>query len=497
MIDVLSVLNMKKSDEQTMRTVASGKELMKRAGEGVFRAFSWSSPVAIVCGSGNNAGDGYALALCLQNVGIRCTIFLLQEKFSPDGKYYYQRCREARIPIQRCTQETEFSSFKTIVDCIFGIGFSGIPDDFTRGIIAQINRSGRPVISVDINSGLNAENGLGHDCVRSELTVAIGGFKPGHFLNDAKDVIRRKISCDIGIRPAERPFALIEQKDVKQLLPLRKNNSHKANYGYIALIGGSLRYSGAIRLSALANAAMRSGSGVVTVASPKSICFALIPEILESTVFPLSESEGEYAFVPEEMVALSEKYKVIAFGMGMGNTPEVQSALRYLLKVYEGILILDADGLNALASIGVDTLQSARARIVLTPHCAEFSRICGKSTDEILASPVLSAKEFAGRFRVTLLLKGPTTIVTDGEQVYLTDRGCSGMATAGSGDVLSGILAALCGQQADDLPLTVVCAAYLNGRAGELAQQKTNAISMLASDTVAQIPQAVSECMRE
>jgi NAD(P)H-hydrate epimerase len=275
------------------------------------------------------------------------------------------------------------------------------------------------------------------------------------------------------------------------MLPQRKNFSNKSTYGYVALIGGSKMYSGAIRLAAMANASMRAGAGVAMLAVPDSISQYIIPHILESTIYPLSDINGEIVFNESEISALASRVKTIAFGMGIGLSTETAKVLSHLINNYKGRLIIDADGLNALARLGTDILKNAACDIILTPHNMEFSRISGLSISEILSAPIDHAKKFAQKYNCTLLLKGPSTIITDGETVYITDRGCPGMATAGSGDVLSGILAATAAYIPSTLEATAL-AAYVNGAAGETAQARINPVSMTASDTVASIAEVIN-----
>ena len=181
--------------------------------------------------------------------------------------------------------------------------------------------------------------------------------------------------------------------------------------------------------------------------------------------------------------------------MGIGLSGETEKALSYLLNNYKGRLIIDADGLTALSHLGSDAIKNAACELILTPHNMEFSRISGLPIAEILAAPIDHAKKFVKDHGCTLLLKGPSTIVTDGETVYVTDRGCAGMATAGSGDVLSGILAATAAYIDSPLEATAL-AAYINGAAGELAESKTNPISMTAGDTARAIPEIITEILK-
>ena len=253
---------------------------------------------------------------------------------------------------------------------------------------------------------------------------------------------------------------MIEANDIKNLFLKRKNYSNKSTYGYIALIGGSKDYSGSIRLSLMANCAMRSGAGVVTVAVPESIETVLSPKILESTILCMKDIDGHIKFDKEVLDKIMAKNRVIAFGMGIKNNQD-------------------------------NLLQNAKCKVILTPHIKEFSRLTKLEINVINQNPVINAAYYAKSNKVIVLLKGPTTIITDGEKVYLVDKGCAGMATAGSGDVLSGILASIASYNENDLLLATAGAAYINGLAGELAQEEYGDISMIASDTVNKIGKAI------
>ena len=490
MKEILSVENMRKSDAHTIVTEVPSLELMNRAGKAVADSVEWRAPVGIVCGVGNNAGDGYVIALELKKRNIDCTLLLLEDRFSPDGKYYFDKCTEQNIPYEICTEEVDLSRFSTLVDCIFGTGFKGEARGLAKTVIEKYNAADACKISVDINSGMNGDTGMGETIALSDLTCSIGSYKPGHFLNKAKDVIGDKVNLDIGIKPIDVPYYLYEPSP----LPKRRNFSNKSTYGYVALIGGSKKYSGAIRLAAMANASMRAGAGVAMLAVPDSISPYIIPNILEATLYPLSDKDGEVVFNESELSALSSRVKTIAFGMGIGLSGETEKILSFLINNYKGRLIIDADGLNALSRLGTGILRNAACEVILTPHNMEFSRISGLPISEILSAPIDHAKAFAKEYNCTLLLKGPSTIVTDGETVYITDRGCAGMATAGSGDVLSGILAATAAYIPSALEATAL-AAYVNGAAGELAESRSNPISMTAGDTARAIPDVISSIL--
>lgn len=492
MIPITDVKTMRACDAATIAGGTSGRELMRRAGEGILAAHDWKGRVGILCGSGNNAGDGYVLALLLNARGVDVTLILLGNRFSKDGAYYFAQCRDAGIPTQAYTESTDLSAYETLVDCIYGTGFYGEPTGLVAHACQAINQSGAFVISADINSGLNGDNGQGTLCVRSNLTVSIGTYKSGLFLGRAKDVIGAHTNVDIGIKMPAPTVFLAQTSDFKHILRPRLATSHKGNYGYITVMGGSREYAGAAKLANMSAAALRAGCGVAQLAIPESVANAVAPYLLESTLLPIpSDETGHMQYVPILLDAILSRQATIAVGMGWGKSDSHAKILEHLLLNGGTSLVIDADGLNTLALMDKEILKKTACHVVLTPHLKEFERLSGLSMNEILKDPITHACTFAKEYGVVLLLKGACTVVTDGARTVLVDRGCAGMATAGSGDVLSGILAGLLGY--NDVSVdTVACGAFVAGLAGELAQADTNAISMLASDTVAHIASAVS-----
>lgn len=200
MIKTVSVKTMRESDAAAIAGGIPSKTLMMRAGEGIFRSVRWKEPVAIVCGKGNNAGDGYVVAELLRKNGISCTLVLLSDSFSEDGRYYYEICRENGIAEVRFTQGMSLSGYGTILDCILGTGFSGTITGITKEAIDAINESRAYVVSADIPSGLNGDTGDGETFVRSDLTISIGTFKTGHFTGRCYEAMRDKLNVDIGIQ---------------------------------------------------------------------------------------------------------------------------------------------------------------------------------------------------------------------------------------------------------------------------------------------------------
>lgn len=489
---VVDVAVMRDSDAKTIAGGVLGRELMWRAALGVYNSHRWTGPVSIVCGKGNNAGDGFALALILAEAKIDCTVVLLSSSFSEDGAYYYGKCKEIGIKITDFTEKTDFSSSCEIVDCIFGTGFSGKASGVFAEAINAINASGKYVISVDINSGLSGNNGLGDVCVRSDLTVSIGFLKNGLLMGRAKDVIGKLVNVDIGIGLHGKCRYLCENGDFASVLRPRRQDSHKGDYGYVTIMGGCREYSGAVKLANLSASALRAGCGVAQLAVPESIAGSVSPYLLESTLALLPDRDGKMIYAPDALDRVLARQAALAIGMGWGRSPEYPAILQHILKHYASPTVIDADGLNTLAEMDLSLLRQTKCKVVLTPHLKEMERLSGVSIAEIRKDPIRVAEEFAKAYGVILLLKGTCTVVTDGEETYLVNRGCAGMATAGSGDVLSGVLAGLLGYAPCDA-LTVACGAYIAGLAGELAEKDVNPISMTASDTVAHIGQAISK----
>lgn len=499
MVNVISNETMRRSDAAMIASGVPGRELMLRAGTAIFsHCRDIAHPAAILCGKGNNAGDGYVLAMLMKQAGENPTLILAEDTFSDDGRYYFDLAKKAGVFHLVWNSSVDLSGYRTLVDCLFGTGFRGPPSGVYADIIQKINetgQSGAEVRSVDIPSGLSGDSGMGELCVRADKTFSIGTPKTGHFLGAAKDYVGELVNLDIGIPVVGEVCHLVTPADFGSVIRERKNACNKGDFGYVAVMGGCRDYSGAAKLANLSMSALRSGCGVAKLIVPESISSAVSPYLLESTLVALPDESGFMAFDATAVDRGLNKVRALSLGMGWGQGGGNAEILRYVLENYALPLVIDADGLNLLAKIGVDLLKSTKCRPILTPHLMEFERLSGISRKEVLQNPIRYAKEFAKEYCVTLLLKGATTVVTDGDTVYLIDRGCPGMATAGSGDVLSGILAGILGYSSDDLPLTAACGAWINGRAGEIAEQEVNCVSMTASDTVRAIPKAISEIL--
>ncbi len=467
---ILSSQEMREADNYTINTLNIPEaELVERAGKAVAKEIikKYKGGRVLVCvGKGNNGKDGEVVAKVLgMTHGFTVSIVNVSNG--------------------------DFSAFRNkydiIVDCIFGTGLNREVTGVYKDAIEMINSYSARVVSCDIPSGLNADNGrvLGV-CVDADFTVAIQEYKLGHFLNDGIDLCGELVVCDIGISVwGDNYVKRFTNSDVKGYFLPRKRNVNKGSFGKSTVIGGSEKYVGSALLSTMALLSLKMGTGYSTLMIPKSlfsVYAGLNPECIIKTM-------SDNALDTESLDGVFNN-NAIAFGMGMGDSDSVYENLEYVIKNYSGTLIIDADGLNALARHGLDVLKDKKCQIVLTPHVLEFARLIKKQKHEVVDNPINLAKEFAKEYGVVLVLKSAVTVITDGIEVYINTTGCSSMAKAGSGDILSGILVGILANGKDVLGRTVA-GAYIFGRAGEIARDIDNEYTVTASDIVKALPSAI------
>lgn len=273
----------------------------------------------------------------------------------------------------------------------------------------------------------------------------------------------------------------LEINDIKDLFKERDSFANKGDFGKCGILGGSINYTGSVKLATLACSAMRSGAGICRVIIDEYLTNAITPYILEETLWPLDN----------DLDKAIRNLDSLAIGMGWGISDKNTKMLKYIIKNYKGILIIDADGLNILAK-NLDLLSVTKAQVILTPHPKEFSRIINKDIKEILDDPIKYTMDFAKKYHVIVLLKGARTIVADGDNYYEVNMAVPGLATAGAGDVLSGILAGFMAYNKYNIK-SVAAAALLNALAGKIAEDKYTDIAMVAHDTIECIPDAIKK----
>lgn len=462
---ILSNGQMRAADSATIAAGTPSEELMARAGaaiaQEVERAYRErkAHSVLVVCGTGNNGGDGYVCARLLSERLGGVSVYAVEGRFSADCLRERQRYN-GRYSRHICGD--------IIVDCLFGTGLArAVEGDYAR-IIEEINASGAYVISADIPSGLSGDNGrVMGTCVRADRTVAIAYLKLGHALADGTDMCGEVTVKDIGITAIQHSVGCAEDADIAAFFPPRRRNTNKGSFGSCQLVAGKC-YAGAAVLSL--SAALLSGCGYVRAVADEHAKYALV---------------GQYPqVIYDDGVNLS--VGAIACGMGMGCSRETYELTRYLLGNYGGKLILDADSLNSLSEYGKDCLKGAKCGVLITPHPLEFSRLTGKSVAEISDDPVGCARQFAAEYGVTVHLKGCVTITTDREKSVLVTRGSSVLARAGSGDMLSGLMAGFAARGVG-LFDSAVCAQYVLGGAAELAGEQCGEYCATAQDVIKNI----------
>lgn len=488
---ILTNEQMRNADGYTIAECGvSSQTLMERAGAAIAdEAISAlreqvGSRVLCVCGSGNNGGDGWCAARILMQKGCDVAVFSV-----PSARFSKDCDLQRRQYTGRVFSAFPKEKFDVVIDALFGTGFHGEPSGEYAEAIRTMNESGSFLISADVPSGLSGD-GCGKRFVRADVTVAIGEYKVVHFTRPCGKVVRK----DIGIAVKESPFAVLcEEEDLSDVFPPRAKDSHKGSFGKALIWGGSFAYTGAPLLSAAA--ALRCGCGFTQLAVPQELFFGYVGALPEAilTAVPC-DSVGFRA--DEDFLREAMKADSVAFGMGCGVSLQIYEIVRRLLADYGGTLILDADALNSLSEYGTDILKSKNCRVVLTPHPKEFARLCGVDLQTILENGYTYAENFAKEYGVIVLLKGSSVFVTDGSQRYFAAEGTPALAKGGSGDVLSGIIAALCAFRADVLQ-NAVCAAFLLGRAGRYASRfPSNEYSVRASDVIANLPQAISSLIK-
>ena len=467
----LSCAQMRVADEYTINTLGiPSSVLMQRAGEAVAAevekaAEEFGKNILVVCGGGNNGGDGYVCACVLLEKGYAVAVF-----DASDGNYSSDCAARKKTYKGGYAKEIKGD---IIVDCIFGVGLNRKVEGDCAEIIDEINASGAFIISVDIPSGISGDNGLVHGiAVNADMTVAIAEYKLGHVLNDGPDYCGAIVKADIGIK-AEGDYAVAyDDADIARFFPERRHNTHKGSYGSACIAAGSDMYPGAAALCVCA--ALRSGCGYVKLSSRDSVKNALV------TAHP----QAIYISQPDY------SSRCLAIGPGCGDTIQVYEGIVAALKNYKGKLIIDADGLNALSKYDPDAFAQKECPVLITPHVKEFSRLTGKKLSSVLADPVNCAKDYAKKYGVIVLLKGASTVITDGERVVLNLRGNTALAKGGSGDMLTGFA---CGTAARGLNLfdSAVCASYVLGCAAEIASAEKTEYCTTAEDILEGIAAAV------
>ena len=447
--------------------------------------------VYIFCGKGNNGGDGLALARLLTPSAAEVKVILAFERshFTGLAAQNLLAATKFGLPIVnwREINAQELQQADLIVDALLGTGAVGTPSEPLASIITLINDSKKPIVAVDIPSGVNADNGqVGEVAVKSSITATFGLPKPGLLVYPGAEACGELVIDPIGFPPAllESPSLKrnwLTAPEVAQLIPERTPTAHKGSGGHVLIIGGAPGMTGAVALCSVG--ALRTGAGLVTAG------------IQNANVFPEKPAEV-MAQSWDRILALLDTAAAVVFGPGASTGEQSRDLFNELLAKCKAPLVIDADGLNLLAANSID-LKKLVFPTILTPHPGEMARISGLSVAEIQSNRIEIANRFAKEYGVTLVLKGARSIIADSDgNIFINPTGNPGMATAGMGDALAGIIGGLLAQGMSATE-AAACGTYLHGLAGDLAKEKRGPIGIITTDLLMEYPAAIKKVLRK
>ncbi len=507
---VATAEEMQELDRKAIETYRiPGIVLMENAGRGAAEVISSSFPeihkkkIAIIAGKGNNGGDGFVIARYLLNQGIYVRVYLLTDPKGLRGDaetnfgiFHRMKGEVVSVPSSKdyIKVKKDLEKFDILVDGIFGTGLDAEVRGYYREVIDHLNTLQRPMVAIDIPSGLDADTGkpLG-TAIRASLTVTFGLPKIGHLIPPGLDYVGKVKVIDIGIpkRLVEEekiPTYLLEKEEIQRWLSVPRNpDTHKGDYGHLLVIAGSVGKTGAAVMAC--QAALRMGAGLVTLAIPKSLNAIMEMKLTEVMTEPLPETPKQTLSLRafSTIVRLCENKRAVIIGPGLGTLKETQSLILKLIRTLDLPIILDADGLTALAT-QPKTLPIKNRSLMLTPHPGEMARLVRSQVKEVLEDRVGLSRNFSQSQHVHLILKGhPTLISTPKGEVYINPTGNPGMASGGTGDVLTGMIGGLVCQGFDILP-SLQIAVYLHGMAGDEGAREMGEKSLIATDIIEKIP---------
>ncbi len=480
--------------------------LMERAGEGVALAIAKRrapGSVLIFCGGGNNGGDGYALALALAERGfspLAVDAFGKGQR-SQEGRHFLAAYTE-RFGAPLSLEEGLRTKADILVDALFGTGFAGTLPQEAEAVAAAFAASDAYKVAVDIPLGVHGESGaLSPVFIPVNLTVTLCFVKKGLLSYPAKEAVGELVNVDLGLDAAllQEVFSLpetVEAKSLSALLPKRPKNSHKGSFGRVLGLVGSDAYVGAALLAA--EGALRGGCGLFTLASTDKVIAAAMQRTPEILALSLPSHENMQEKDEDALFASARGASALLVGSGCGKSEALCRLLLALLAEEGAPLVIDADGLNALAEKGetaASALGAAKRAVVLTPHPLEMARLIGKTVGEVQGNRLSLAEEYAKKWGVTIVLKGAATVIADANGSSVSTVGTSALAKGGSGDVLAGLVASLLAQGL--LPKAAAEAAvFLHGKAGERLEARLSPYGVLPSDLPLEIAALTAEIVK-
>jgi NAD(P)H-hydrate epimerase len=488
-----------------------GIVLMENAGNGVVSSLLKRFPdiqnkkVGVFAGKGNNGGDGLAITRLLTDKGIATVVYLLSKKdmLKGDAKTNLEKAEEMGVKIFEITSLDDFKAVKDnilkndiFIDAIFGTGLNSGVKGYYADVIRFINSSGKFILSIDIPSGLSSDTGeIIGEHIKAGMTVSLCLPKIGEIMYPAAEYAGDLEVVDIGIPESiinkeDIKINLIEERYIVKMLPKRRPDTHKGTYGHLVVIAGSRGKGGAAALSSLS--ALRAGAGLVTLALPECLNVSFEAAIPEVMTLPLPDTDegtiNESAF--DMLIEFLEGKSAVLIGPGITTNHSTSSLIKNLIKKLSCPMLIDADGLNIVAD-EIKLLKGKKSPVIVTPHPGEMAKLLNTTSKKVQGDRIGAGRRLATKYGIYVILKGARTIIAtpDGD-VYINPTGNPGMATAGTGDVLSGIIAGfLCqGLSAKDSSILGV---YLHGMAGDISASNLSQTALIASDLIRALPEVI------
>ena len=511
---ILNAAQMREADRYTIEDIGiPSLVLMENAGRQVVAAIEaayeerLNGRVAVLCGRGNNGGDGFVVARTLLQRGIDTTVFVIGTvaEVRGDARLNLDILGRLGVTVVEVGDEqswelhfSEISQCSLIVDAIFGTGLKSALGGMMETVVADVNAAGIPIVSIDLPSGLSADTPhLIGDCIDASMTVTLAAPKLPLVLPPAEAHAGDVVIADIGIPHdvldgLEGPhIELLTPEQVRELVEPRTPDSHKGDFGRVTIVAGSRGKTGAAHLAAMG--CLRSGAGLVTVATPASclpIIASMAPEFMTE---PLPEAKDGSVTAHAVERVLELRHDVIACGPGLGRGPGVADFVRALVERADIPLVLDADAITVFADDPGKLVGREDRDVIITPHPGEMARLIGSTIDEVQSNRIDVASEFASTHHVYVVLKGHRTIIATPEgHTFINPTGNAGLATGGTGDVLTGMIAAWLAQLLD---AEAACrlAVFLHGAAGDLAEVGEGQVSMTATDVLSYLGDALNQ----
>ncbi len=493
---------MSRADNGAQELGISGTILMERAGAAMAQVILESyAPLRalVVCGGGNNGGDGFVIARELHRAGVEVSVVATKDEYRGDPKTNLEILHNLDVRVVGAGElAAELETADVVVDALLGTGFSGEVREKEAALIRQLNNAGVTTVAVDVPSGVDGSTGeVWGDAVRADLTVCAHAAKTGCVISPGREHAGEVSVVDIGIPPeadVEPTVTWTDANSLRGLIPRTAEPAHKYSAGALLVVAGTYQVTGAPVM--VVEGAQRTGCGILFLATAQSAAAAVDLRLTEALVYGVREDEAGQmdSEALEQVLEQAQRATALVVGPGMGTGDESRQLIEGILREVEAPVLLDADAISNLS--GSDALSNRAAPTIVTPHPGELSRLMETGTKDISARRLHSAREAARKHGCCVLLKGSDTIVAEGERTAVNSTGNVALATAGTGDVLSGVIGALLsrGMDAYDAART---GAWVHGRASELWTRETGLPpeSFVATDLLPYLPRAITELL--